>query len=103
MRKLKFDGVIDAVHYAPDGMVDWMRLYERRGPTFSDHVLLSRPTLVERLKSGKRLVTGKRQTFLASTFETYQVLQLIQHDGQDYLSLSGQDAERDNLSDLPAI
>jgi hypothetical protein len=103
MGKLKFDGVIDAVHYAPDGMVDWVRLYERRGPTFSDHVLLPRLTLIERLKSGKRFVTGKRQIFLASTFVTSQVLQLIQHDGQDYLSLNGQDAERDQLPKLPAI
>jgi hypothetical protein len=103
MKKKNFDGVIDAVHYTPDGSVDWVRIYERRGPTFSDHVLIPRPVLVERLKSGKRFVTGKRLIHLASTFETFQVLQLIQHNGRDFLSLSDQDVDRDHLPDLPAI
>ena len=64
----KIDGVIEAVRYK-GGKIEWVRLYERRGPTFSDHVLLARPALLSRLRDGKKLVTGRRQPLLASTFE----------------------------------
>ena len=64
----KVDGVIEAVRYK-GGKIDLVRLYERRGPTFSDHVLLDRPALLSRLKDGKNLVTGRRQLLLASTFD----------------------------------
>jgi len=64
----KVDGVIEAVRYK-GGKIELVRMYERRGSTFSDHVLLDRPALVRRLKDGKNLVTGRRQLLLASTFE----------------------------------
>jgi hypothetical protein len=64
----KVDGVIEAVRYK-GGKIELVRLYERRGPTFSDHVLLDRLALLSRLKDGKNLVTGRRQPLLASTFE----------------------------------
>ena len=31
MANKKYDGVIEAVHYAPDGQVEWVRAYLRRG------------------------------------------------------------------------
>ena len=34
MAKLKFDGLIEAVRYAPDGKIILVRAYERRGATF---------------------------------------------------------------------
>jgi hypothetical protein len=64
----KIDGVIEAVRYK-SGKIDLVRLYERRGATFSDHVLLDRPALLGRLKDGKHLVTGRRKPLLASTFD----------------------------------
>ena len=64
----KVDGVIEAVRYK-GGKIELVRLYERRGPTFSDHVLLDRPALLSRLKDGKNLVTGHRKPLLASTFD----------------------------------
>ncbi len=64
----KFDGVIEAVRYGTDGKIALVRLYERRGATFSDHVLLTRADLAERLKSGKKIVTGQRKELMASTF-----------------------------------
>lgn len=66
----RFDGVIEAVRYAPDGKITVVRAYERRGATFSDHVLIERAGLAERLNKGKKFVTGQRKAFLASTFET---------------------------------
>jgi hypothetical protein len=68
MATKKFDGVIEAVRYAPNGKIELVRAYERRGATFSDHVLLSRNTLVERLQKGKRFVIGQRKELWASTF-----------------------------------
>ena len=54
MARTTFDGVIEAVRYKPDGQVDWVRAYLRRGPTFSDRIMINRATLIENLKSGKR-------------------------------------------------
>ena len=51
----KFDGVIEAVRYNPDGQIALVRGYELRGVTYSDRVLLDRNTLVERLKEGKKI------------------------------------------------
>ena len=53
MAGMKYDGVIEAARYAPDGRILMVRAYERRGATFSDRVLLDRNTLVEQLKKDK--------------------------------------------------
>ncbi len=66
----RFDGVIEAVRYAPDGKIEVVRAYERRGAAFSDHVLIERAALIERLKQGKKFVTGKRKPNLGGMFET---------------------------------
>lgn len=66
----RFDGVIEAVRYAPDGKIEIVRAYERRGAAFSDHVLIGRAALLERLKNGKKFVTGKRKPNLGGMFET---------------------------------
>ncbi|MBI3158806.1 MAG: hypothetical protein HYZ26_04300 [Chloroflexi bacterium] len=63
------DGVITAVHYGRGGRIAWARAYERRGPTWSDHVLLDREQLIARLKSRRRFYTGRRERYLASEFE----------------------------------
>ncbi len=75
MAKPKYDTVVEAVHYQPDGQVAWVRAYHRRGPTFSDWMILKRPELVESLKAGKRIVTGKRVAYMAGTFEVGDPLQ----------------------------
>ena len=59
----KFDGVIEAVRYR-GGKIELVRAYERRGATFSDRVLLDRAALLDRLKKGKRFVTGQRTELL---------------------------------------
>lgn len=66
----RFDGVIEAVRYAPDGKIEFARAYERRGAAFSDHVLIGRAALVERLKQGKKFVVGQRKPNLGGMFET---------------------------------
>ena len=64
-----FDGVVEAVRYKKQGEIQMVRVYQRRGPTWSDHVLLERGELLSQLKSGKRYFTGRRIQNLGSEFE----------------------------------
>jgi hypothetical protein len=102
MAKQKFDGIVEAVHYTRTGQIDFVRAYERRGVTFSDHVLLDRKTLLERLKSKKRFVTGQRKEFWGSTFDPGRDILLVQRDGKEYASTRA-DAARDELDGVPVI
>ena len=65
----KVDILIESVRYDADHHIQQVRGFVRRGPTYSDLVLLSRADLVEALKSGKKLYTGSRKQLLASTFD----------------------------------
>jgi len=103
MARSTFDGVIEAVRYKPDGQVDRVRAFLRRGPTFSDHIMLNRSTLIEHLKSGKRYLTGKRISLMASTFEVGKPLRLVEKDGREVLVIGGQQADKDYLADVPRI
>ncbi len=97
----KFDGVIEAVRYK-GGKIDIVRAYERRGPTFSDCVLLDRKTLIERLQQGKRFVTGQRKVYLASTFEIGKSVILEGQDGKQVVTTRPQ-TEQDLLEGVPAF
>jgi len=106
MARVKYDGVIEAVRYAPPGRIAVVRAYERRGPTFSDRVLISREELVRRLQAGKRFVFGERQPQLASTFTVASAIFLVEKDGQKYLATAGapaasSDAACDSLVGVP--
>ncbi len=103
MAKPKFDGVIEAVHYQPDGQVDWVRAYERRGPAFSERILLDRQTLVERLMAGQRFVVGKRLPYLGSTFAVSQPVRLVQRSDGDALVVGDVQGEEDRLEGVPVI
>jgi hypothetical protein len=103
MAKTKFDGVIEAAHYAPGGQVEWVRGYERRGPTFSDLVIIQRFDLIQRIKTGKRFVFGSRKEYLASTFDVKETIRVIPVDGKDYLAFKEENISCDALAGLPAI
>ena len=96
MAKIKFDGTIEAVRYAPDGKIDLVRAYERRGATFSDHILIKRAQLVERLQKGDKFITGQRIEFMGSTFETNKPVHL----SVDVIS-TGTSGNHDLLEDVP--
>ena len=103
MAKNKIDGVIEAVRYAPDGQVAWVRAYERRGPTFSDRVLIDRQGLIKRLKDRKHLVIGRRKPQWASTFDTGAALRLIQKAGQELIVTGEAATDQDSLDGAPLI
>jgi len=97
----KVDGVIEAVHYK-NGQIQAVRVYERRGATFSDRILLSRKELLERLKSGRQLVIGKRKERLASTFDIGKSVQVLNRDGKEIIS-TRPDADHDELEQAPVF
>ena len=97
----KFDGVIEAVHYK-NGQILMVRAYERRGATFSDHVLIDRKELLERIKNGKQFVTGSRKELLASTFESGKPVQLVSRAGKEFISTHSE-ADKDELEQVPVF
>jgi hypothetical protein len=97
----QFDGVIEAVRYK-GGKIDIVRAYERRGATFSDHILLNRKALIERVGQGKRFVIGQRKEFMASTFEVGKPVKLLGKDDQQIIT-TGDQSEYDELEDAPAF
>ncbi len=97
----KFDGVIEAVRYGPDGLVSLARIYERRGPAWSDRLLITREDLLTRLKAGKKFVIGRRKPYLAGTFEPWARVRLVEVDGRPYLTTTGSPSGRDDLKQAP--
>ncbi len=97
----KFDGVIEAVRYK-GGKIDIVRAYERRGPTFSDCILLDRKTLIEQLQQGRRFVTGQRKEYFASTFDVGKTVSLEGQDGKQVVTTRPQ-SEQDTLEGVPAF
>jgi uncharacterized protein YjhX (UPF0386 family) len=97
----KFDGIIEAVHYK-NGQIVTVRAYERRGATFSDCVLIERKDLLERIKSGKKFLTGVRKEYLASTFQEGKPVQIMNRDGKDFIS-TRTGADRDELEQVPVF
>jgi len=97
----RFDGVIEAVRYKA-GRIEWVRAYERRGATYSDWVLLDRKSLLQRLKNGKRFVTGRRQELLASTFITDRPVQ-VRGEGEKQTIRTSAGAEHDELEGVPTL
>lgn len=95
----KIDGVIEAARYK-NGQILVVRVYERRGATFSDRVVLDRKTLLERLKNGQQYVSGSREELRASTFKFGKPVIVVKQDEHELLS-TRDNATRDELEDVP--
>ncbi len=103
MAKQKYDGVVEAVRYQPDGQIAWVRAYERRGVVFSDHFLINRSALIERLNSGEVFYIGKRVPYMASTFEVTEMLRLRSSGGKEVLVTGDRQGDQDHLEGVPVI
>ena len=103
MARSKVDGIVEAVRYGPDGQVEIVRVYERRGPTWSDRMLLTRQELIERLKSGQKFVIGQRMKLLGGTFETGPAVRLSGPSDWPVLVTDQNRSERDDLHGGPLI
>jgi hypothetical protein len=99
----KFDGIIEAVRYNPDGQIALVRGYELRGVTYSDRILLDRKNLLERLDEGKTFTIGQRKKRWGSTFDYGKTVKVVNKDGKEYLTTSDSAVQRDELEDTPAF
>jgi hypothetical protein len=98
-----YDGVVEAVRFTSGGKIQFVRAYERRGPTFSDHVLLDRAALVERLKSGKRFVTGQRIPNRGSEFKIADEVKLLDTPKGEALISGDTASQKDDLKGVPVL
>lgn len=99
----KVDGVIEAVHYRPDGQLDWVRAYLRRGAAWSDRVIITRDELVKNLKAGMHLSLGQRVEYMAGTFDFGAPVKLAVADGKEVLVTSSTPADHDLLEGAPLL
>jgi hypothetical protein len=98
MARATLDGVIETVRYR-DGKISLVRVHERRGAAFGDHVLLDREALLQRLKAGKRFYTGQRKPYWANSFEIQKPVLLLRRNGEEIIA-THPDATQDDL-ELP--
>jgi hypothetical protein len=103
MAKQKLDGVVEAVRYTRDGQIEWVRAFLRRGPTWSDHVLLDRQALIDQLNAGKRFAVGRRLPQLAGTFETTSSIIAVLINGGTILVTDDLQSDQDCLKDVPLV
>lgn len=103
MAKSKYDGVVEAVRYDEKGQIAWIRAYLRRGPIFSDRVLLDRSQLMKALKAGEVFVTGERLLYKANTFKTNEPLKITSVNNQDFIVVGDKTAQKDDLTGVPLV
>ncbi len=101
MAQIKFDYLVEAIHYSPSGELEKVRLYERRGPSFSDRVIINRDQLISYLLAGKKVAAGNRVSSLASTFNQTGVIQISGSKEDPVLVMGGEIALKDSLSGIP--
>ncbi len=103
MAKINYDGVVEAAHYKPDGQLDWVRVYERRGAVFSDRIVLSREAFIRQLKAGKRYMVGERILNLGAMFNVSQPVHLYSQDSNQVIVVGNAVTNKDELNGVPII
>jgi len=103
MARKKVDLIIEAVKYLPSGEVDWVRGFERRGSAYSDWILLPRQAVVDRIKMGKKVFTGRRIPYLAGTFEVHDLVKYERKEGKELLHSGNEAANQDHLDGVPVL
>ena len=101
MAKNKFDGILEAVRLDQDDQLVLAKIYEKRGVIWSDHFLVKRDELVERLKNGQVFLIGTRQYKLGSSFVTTDTIQLTKNNGQEFIRLDQDNKDSDLLKGIP--
>ena len=103
MAKIDYDGVVEAVHFDDQGQIKWVRAYLRRGFVWSDHVMIDRDDLVDKIDSGLRFRTGERLQYEGGTFETSHAVELVQVNKHKILVAGDGQAKTDSLPGVPQI
>jgi len=103
MKKISADIIIEAARLKPNGQLDFVRAYQRRGATYSDCVLLSRNELIEQLLKGKAVATGQRMHLLASTFNKVTPVRIAPSTNRYVITSGNPGAAQDELPDTPIL
>jgi hypothetical protein len=97
----KMDGVIEAVRRNTDGKIQMARYYERRGSTWSDHMLIQREDLVKRVKNGEKFAIGERLMYMAGTFDVFSKVKISGNNGQEKLVTDKSTDSKVELQEAP--
>jgi hypothetical protein len=92
----RLDVVVVAARYAPDGKLTVAQGYERRGQVWTDLLLLDRPTLIGRLRAGRRVAAGEPRG-VPGDFVVRDALVLSGADGRAVVRASHTSSSTDNL------
>lgn len=103
MAKAQADVIVEAVHYTSSGEIEWVRVYERRGPTYSDRLIKMRGELIHLLRNGKRIFGGRRIPLMGSTFELFTPIEYIQKDGNFIIKSGKTESLQDRFADIPVL
>jgi hypothetical protein len=103
MAKIKYDGVVEAAHFKPDGQLDWVRVYERRSAVFSDRLILNREAFIKQLKAGKHFMVGERLLNLGGKFIVTQPVRLLEKAGKQMIIVGDALTSTDELMGVPII
>ncbi len=103
MARIKYDGVLEAAHFNPQGQLEWVRVYERMGAVFTDRVILYREVFVKQLKTGKRYMLGTRILNLGGKFNVTQPVHLSGADGGQMILVGDAAAGQGELAGVPII
>ena len=101
MAKIKFDGILTAVRLDETGELLTARIFERRGVIFSDHFLIDRDDLINRIKKGQKFLTGIRQYKMGSSFDTGEAVRVVSSKGKEMLVVGSGETDKDNLRSVP--
>jgi hypothetical protein len=103
--KKKIDVILTAVKLSADGQMVFARGYLRRGPVWSDIVILQREQLIERLQEGEKIYTGyeaEAETGVIGDFELHEKLAVKSVDGRDKIVLGEDEKTAEDLG-LPLL
>ncbi len=103
MAKIKYDGVLEAAHYKPDGQLEWVRVYQRLGAIFSDRIILSREAFIKQLKAKKRYMVGERIYNYGAKFTVSQRVRLVEKNGKAIVVVGSDQATQDTLDGVPVL
>lgn len=97
----KLDVVLVAARYGEDGKLKFAKGYERRGVVWTDVRIFDRESLIEKVRSGAKVVTGD-PIEMPGNYEPHGRVRVEGQDGSVYLVANGSGSERDDLG-LPVL
>jgi hypothetical protein len=90
------DLLLVAARYGESTSLLQAQAYERRGPIWSDIILLDRATLIGRLQKGMRVFTGRPRE-MSGDFDVLSPVRLIESEGHSVVRADGRESTGDDL------